>query len=96
MKMPEGKYQPHLLYKSMKIEVARVREFGKNKHGGEETWMTTTPMEHLDAAQRHIDECIEAIRVEDDARLVDPESGLSHLAHAICNLMFEIERRSRE
>lgn len=92
MKKPEGKYEPHLIYSSAIKAVARVRAFGRAKHGGEETWRTTTTMEHLDAARRHIDETIEAMRTGDTVRLYDKDSGELHWAHAICNLMFEIER----
>ena len=96
MKKPEGKYKPHLIYQSMSIAVCRQREYGINKHGSVDGWKTTTTMEHLDAAKRHIDEAIEAVRNEDVARLTDPDSGQLHYAAAICNLMFEIERLDGE
>lgn len=92
MKKPEGKYQPHMVYKSAIVEIARVREYGVTKHGSDDGWKTTTVMEHLDAARRHIDETIEAIRRKDMSRMYDDESGRLHIGHAMCDLMFEIER----
>lgn len=87
-----------MIYQSLIVSVSRVREYGANKHGsGEEGWRTTEIMDHLDAARRHIDETIEAIRNNDPSRLFDiDENGDGshelHLANAVCNLMFEIER----
>jgi len=69
----------------MMEEVSRVREFGVKKHGSVDGWKTTTPLEHYDAAERHIRKLM-------DGEWMDLESGLSHAAHAICDLMFEIER----
>jgi len=92
MKKNEGKYDPTLLYKSFKEQVARQRAYGIQKHGSEDGWKTTTTIEHLAAASRHIDETIEAVRNEQWERLTDTESGQLHIAAAVCNLMFEIER----
>jgi hypothetical protein len=92
MKKPEGKHEPHLIYQSMTIAVARQRKYGIEKHGSIDGWKTTSTIEHLDAARRHIDEAIEAVMTGDMHRLIDPDSGQWHYAAAICNLMFEIER----
>lgn len=92
MKKPEGKHKPHMVYQSAIVAIARVREFGVEKHGSEDGWKTTSVMEHLDAARRHIDETIEAVRNGDAGRMNDEESGQLHIAHAMCDLMFEIER----
>lgn len=94
MKKPEGKHMPHLIYQSTIIAVSRQREYGIAKHGSVDGWKTTSVMEHLDAARRHIDEAIEAVRRGDGDRLYDADSGQLHYAAAICNLMFEIERVS--
>ncbi len=84
-KKPEGKPKLSYLYTSMMNEVARVREYGLGKHGSLDGWKTTTIKESCEAAERHT-------RALMDGEVIDQESGLQHAAHAICNLMFEIER----
>lgn len=85
-KKPEGKYEPTLIYTSLTCYVAKVRRFGINKHGNSEDWRTTQPVQHYDAAIRHINAVV-------DGEDIDAESGLPHLAHAIAGLMFELERK---
>lgn len=85
-KKPEGKYEPTLIYSSLTKYVAMVRRYGIEKHGHSEDWRTTTPIQHYDAALRHIIAVVDG----DD---FDAESGLPHLAHAIAGLMFELERK---
>lgn len=92
MKKPEGKYKPSLVYRSSIEAMARVRAYGIKKHGSMEGWKTTTTIEHLDAAARHLLEAIDAINSGDLSRLTDAESGEPHLAMTMTNLMFEIER----
>jgi len=92
MKKNEDKYKPHYVYSSLIETVARVRAYGILKYGGEETWRENGSMEHLDAARRHIDCCIEALRNKNTKDLIDVDSGELHYACAIANLMFEIER----
>ncbi len=89
MKKPEGKPKPHFFYTSALYATVKVREFGVKKHGSIDGWKTTTPVEHYDAAIRHI-------RATMDGETHDKESGELHLAHAICDLMFEIERYTEE
>ena len=89
MKFKEGKYRPSLVYSSLLKEISKVRQYGKEKHGGFETWDTTKPIEHFDAAVRHINAYVEG-------ETNDKESGLNHLSHSASNLMFEIERLYRE
>lgn len=85
MKKDERKPKPSLFYTSALYETVRVRAFGIDKHGSEEGWKTTTPIEHIDSAVRHL-------LAAKDGEQLDAESGFLHLAHAICNCMFEIER----
>ncbi|KKN61485.1 hypothetical protein LCGC14_0521400 [marine sediment metagenome] len=85
MKFDEGKPDPSLFYTSALYETVFVRAYGIKKHGSIEGWKTTKPIEHFDAAIRHIRAVIEG---ED----YDNESGKLHLAHAICDCMFEIQR----
>ena len=86
MKKDEGKPDPSLFYTSALYETALVRAFGIEKHGTVDGWKTTKPIEHYNAAIRHI-------RAVIDGEDLDKESGKLHLAHAICDCMFEIERR---
>jgi hypothetical protein len=63
-------------------EVVKVLEFGAKKYAPD-NWKHVDNAEarYWDAAMRHI----VAYKLEDNA---DSETGLSHLAHAICCLMF--------
>ena len=89
MKFDEGKPNPSLFYTSALYETVYVRAYGIRKHGSAEGWKTTKPIEHLNAAIRHI-------RAVIDGEHLDEESGKLHLAHAICDCMFEIERYCKE
>jgi len=84
-KKPEGKPKLSFIYTSMLNEIARVREYGNKKYGSLDDWKTTKPIQHYESAERHIRSLM-------DNEWIDSESGFSHAAHAICNLMFEIER----
>jgi hypothetical protein len=87
MKYNEGKPNYGYLYTSMMNQVAKVREYGVKKHGSIDGWQSTKQIQHLESAERHI-------RAVMDGEWTD-ESGFSHLAHAICNLMFEVERMAQ-
>jgi hypothetical protein len=65
-------------------EVIKVLEFGAKKYAPD-NWKYVDDAEarYWDAAMRHI----VAYKIEDKA---DSETGLSHLAHAICCLLFLI------
>ena len=86
MKKNEGKPDPSLFYTSALYEIVHVRAFGIEKHGSVDGWKTTKPIQHYDAAIRHI----RAVIGGED---YDKESGRLHLAHAMCSLMFELERQ---
>ena len=92
MKKNEGKPQLSLMYTSFMEEVVRVREYGIKKHGSSDGWLTTTTIEHIDATLRHIMDFKSFLLGEAVGEEFDLESGFHHLAHAGCNLMFEIER----
>ncbi len=93
MKKNEGKPQLSLMYTSFMEEVVRVREYGIKKHGSPEGWVTTSTLEHIDSALRHIMAFKSWLLHESIGEELDVESGLDHLAMAACNLMFEIERK---
>lgn len=67
------------------LAVARVLTFGAEKYG-RDNWQKVENMEvrYLDATLRHIN-------AYQRGETVDPESGESHLAHAVCSLMFMLE-----
>lgn len=67
------------------LAVARVLTFGAEKYG-RDNWQKVENLEvrYLDAALRHIN-------AYQRGEKADPESGESHLAHAVCSLMFMLE-----
>lgn len=75
----------HLLPPKATLEVAKVLTFGAQKYN-EENWRKLDNLQdrYSSGALRHIFAHI-------DKEDLDPESGLSHLAHAICCLMFKLE-----
>lgn len=84
VKHDSGKAPLHLLSTTALLEVARVLEFGANKYSANNwrdgfLWSRPTS-----AALRHI-------LAWNSGEDVDPESGVSHLAHAMCCLMFLLE-----
>jgi hypothetical protein len=85
-KVYSGKPEPSLIYPSAIFAMAKIRRFGINKYGSSEDWRTTPVMDYYDAALRHI---LADLSGEEK----DAESGESHLAHAMTNLMFLIEAR---
>lgn len=87
-KFDDEKPPMHLLDRAALEETARVLGFGANKYG-ENNWRdggkyslgTKRP---LAAALRHIFAYL-------DGEKIDPESGLSHLGHAMCSVMFALK-----
>lgn len=84
IKHDSGKPPMSLLSRTALEEISKVLEFGANKYAADNwrkgfKWRRT-----LDAAMRHLTAFM-------DGEDVDPESGLSHLAHLGCNIMFLLE-----
>jgi len=75
----------HLLPPKALIEVAKVLTFGAQKYD-EENWRKLDNLQsrYSSGALRHI-----FAHIDDEE--IDPESGLSHLAHAVCCLLFKLE-----
>ena len=80
-KHDEGKYKPSLVSKDIIKGVAEVRQYGIDKYGDRDNWKTVGKQRYTDALLRHV---IEYASGQEN----DEESGLSHLAHAACNIMF--------
>lgn len=75
----------HLLPPKAITEVAKVLTFGAQKYD-EENWRK---LDNLQA--RYSSGALRHIFAHLDGESLDPESGLSHLAHAICCLVFKLE-----
>lgn len=85
MKHDTGKYDPTMLSIELIELVSRVRMFGAKKYARNQWKKGFKTTRSLAAALRHI---FAYLAGEDN----DPESGLSHLGHAICSIEHEIYR----
>ncbi len=84
IKFDQEKMPMHLLSNEALLQTAAVLKFGANKYA-EHNWRKGFAWSRpLSAAMRHI----HAFNAGEDK---DPESGLSHLAHAACCIMFLLE-----
>ena len=84
LKFDDGKLPFHLLSTEAMNQTAAVLAFGAEKYA-EHNWRKGFAWSRpLSAAMRHIT----AFNAGEDK---DPESGLSHLAHAACCIMFLLE-----
>lgn len=63
------------------IEVIKVLELGAKKYSVD-NWKFVKPVE------RYYDACMRHVLAYKTGEKKDPESGLSHLAHAVCCLLF--------
>lgn len=62
-------------------EIARVLEYGAAKYDHKNWAKCDDPERYIAAALRHIS-------AYHNGEKIDPESGYSHLAHAVCSLLF--------
>ena len=62
-------------------QIVQVLEHGAKEYGAENWRLCTEPTRYYDAAQRHLRDHRRGI-------VLDEESGVPHLVHAIVNLMF--------
>ena len=86
-KKDKGKLQYRLIPPAALEKVAEALTYGNTKYSAH-SWVNVESSRYVDAAYRHL----EAAR---QGMLVDSESGLPHLAQAITNLMFLLERQER-
>lgn len=84
VKYDSGKPRMELLSPFALEEMAKVMTMGAVKYGDENWRMGLSWRRVLGAVLRHV---FAYMRREDK----DPETGLSHLAHASCGLMFLLE-----
>lgn len=84
VKFDGGKPRLSLLSRHALEETSRALDFGAKKYSAHNWRKGFAWSRNLDAALRHI----HAFQEGEDK---DPESGISHLAHAMCNIMFLLE-----
>lgn len=82
-KLDAGKPPLDLLDRVALEEIARVLDFGRRKYAAH-NWRKGIALSRLLAA------CLRHVFAFIDGESKDPESGLSHLAHAACCLMFAL------
>jgi hypothetical protein len=83
-KFDEGKPPCSLISSDALLELSRVLGYGANKYSSH-NWRSGFKWSRvMDAALRHI------YRYNSGER-IDPETGISHLTHAFCNLMFLVD-----
>ena len=84
MKFDGGKHRTDLLPVRPLLEISKVLEFGAAKYG-ERHWEAGMDWERPYAATlRHL-------FAWQSGETADPETGLNHLAHAACELLFLLE-----
>lgn len=77
-----GKPRPSLVQPALIRADMATREFGCAKYHDPDNWRNVEAARYWDALLRHV------LAAWDDWRAVDPESGLPHLHHIICNAGF--------
>ena len=91
-KADAGKPRLSLVPTQIIWDIAEIREYGCKKYpnGGVDNWKQVEEDRYWDAAYRHFLRCLK------DHKAVDPESGLPHLWHCMCNLAFIAEMEADE
>lgn len=82
-KKDEGKPMFRLIPFHLFSGLAKIREYGVKKYGAEDSWKTVP-----DARKRYTDALLRHIFAWQCGETYDKESGLRHIDHALCNLMF--------
>jgi len=88
-KFDNGKPRTDLISSAAILELAKVLEFGARKY---DPWNWASGIKYsriIGAALRHL-------LAWKDGEDQDPETGLSHVAHAMCNLMFLLDYLDRQ
>jgi hypothetical protein len=67
------------------LEVAKVLTYGAKKYSAE-NWRKVP-----EAHQRYLDAALRHINQYHQGQIIDNETGINHLAHAICSLLFIVE-----
>jgi len=85
-KQDTGKPQLTLVPSGIIKAVEKVRLYGLKKYKDPQNWKQVESQRVWDAAVRHM------VAAWDDYTAIDPESGLPHIYHCMCNLAFLAER----
>ena len=88
-KFDSDKLEMHLLPIKPLKEIVKVLMFGKKKYG-EENWkkLENAKIRYINAARRHLDSHMEAEVEHNESEKFDYETGLYHLAHCACCIIF--------
>lgn len=81
MKFDGEKPRMDLVDKEIILELAKILTFGAEKYEAH-NWKIGLPM------SRYYSACMRHLLAWNSGETLDPESGLNHLSHASCNLMF--------
>ncbi len=81
IKHDNGKLRMDLIPPAALRAIARVLTFGANKYR-ENTWQRVHYKRYVAALLRHM------VEYMDDPARIDPDSGLPHIEHVLCNAMF--------
>lgn len=81
IKKDAGKLQLHLVPTEIIKAIARVRMFGVEKYGDNESWKQVEKQRYIDATFRHFLAYLDGVQK-------DEESGLPPLEHVACNIAF--------
>lgn len=81
-KADKDKPRPSLVQSALIRADMGVREYGCSKYHNPDNWRNVEASRYWDALLRHV------LAAWDDWQAVDPESGLPHLHHIICNAGF--------
>ena len=79
IKADGGKIHPSYVSPESIIAIAKVREFGTVKYGSPDNWKKVSCDRYHEALLRH------ALGMWENPYAIDPESGLPHLYHLMCN-----------
>jgi len=89
IKQDDGKIDYTLLDWGAIRKLVEVREYGVKKYNKRDSWQEVSKERYIKALLRHV--IAYADREENDK-----ESGLNHLAHAMCNCMFILSGKLKE
>lgn len=79
IKADGGKIHPSYVSPESIVAIAKVREYGTQKYKDPNNWKKVSFDRYHEALLRH------ALGMWSDPYAIDPESGLPHLYHLMCN-----------
>lgn len=82
IKRDAGKLPLSLVPMQIIRDIAEVRQYGIAKYGDTDSWRRVEIQRYIDAMLRH------TLAFVDDPAGVDPESGIEHYKHVVCNWAF--------